>query len=417
MLTEQNLKLLTENKTILLDGWQNLTNKQYEDASKGIGRIDRNGDYHAKKEVTSKFLKKQKASDRIKAEKELAFKAFKNIEAEVIKSANSVYAGKNNIAKIEADPDADKSYSSKVETNYSGKGFRVDPMYLYVLITDINGGKAHIRVDSRPSSSKDVYVKKEDGCSISDEYLNKIGSSIANFMHSKIRKRHENSRRYEDEIREKIARHHANSPYPNGYTSGAEHELRRRGYLGEDVLDEELLEEGKMKAAVISLAMAITSSLIGAGIINGNKERVYNNELAKQLTMQASGSDIARGRADFMFDGNRIQYDAGSNVLKINGKKMKESKAVKNTSLNGDSVNTMRGAINTTRRAGDLKNLQKHLFGIAGVSYDSNSDTFVVRLNNDKRDIGNVSNAKNMAVKLGYKIVKAKGASFVIQKK
>ena len=182
-------------------------------------------------------------------------------------------------------------------------------------------------------------------------------------------------------------------------------------------INEELLEEGRMKAAVVSLAMAITSSLIGAGIINGNKERAYNNELTKQLTMQASGSDIARGKADFMFDGNRIQYDTNSNTLKINGQKMKEKKAVKNTSLNGSSVDAMRNTINSTRFAGALKNLQKQLFGVADVKYDSNSDTFIVTMSKDKRDIGNVSNAKNTVVKLGYKVIKSKGASFVIQKK
>lgn len=237
MITEKNLRLLTE-------GWQDLTNKQYDDASKGIGRIDRNGDYYPKKEVTAKILKKQKASNRTKSESDLAIRAFKNVEASVIKSANSVYAGKNNVAKIEADPDANKSYSSRAETNYSGRGFRVDPMYLYVLVTDTNGNKAHIRVDSRPSLSKDVHVEKEDGCSISDEYLNKIGNSIVNFIHSKIRSRYENSKRYGNDIREKIARHHRNSSYPNGYAKGAEHELRRREYLGEDVLEESVIAEG-----------------------------------------------------------------------------------------------------------------------------------------------------------------------------
>lgn len=237
--------MITENYLrVLLEGWNDLTNKQYDDASKGIGRIDRNGDYHAKREVTAKVLKKQKASDRIKAESDLALSAFKNVEAAVIKSANSVYAGKNNVAKIEADPDAKKSYSSQVETNYSGKGFRVDPMYLYVLVTDTNGNKAHIRVDSRPSLSKDVHVEKEDGCSISDEYLNKIGNSIVNFMHNKIKSRYKNSKRYGNDIREKIERHHRNSSYPNGYAKGAEHELRRREYLGEDVLEELVIAEG-----------------------------------------------------------------------------------------------------------------------------------------------------------------------------
>lgn len=241
--------MITENSLrVLLEGWQELTNKQYDDASKGIGRIDRNGDYHAKREVTAKVLKKQKASDRIKTESDLAINAFKNVEASVIKSANSVYAGKNNVAKIEADPDAKKSYSSRVETNYSGRGFRVDPMYLYVLVTDTNGNKAHIKVDSRPSLSKDVHVEKEDGCSISDEYLNKIGNSIVNFMHSKIRSRYENSRRYGNDIREKIARHHRNSSYPNGYAKGAEHELRRREYLGEDVLEASVITEGSHHA-------------------------------------------------------------------------------------------------------------------------------------------------------------------------
>lgn len=237
--------MITENYLrVLLEGWQDLTNKQYDDASKGIGRIDRNGDYHAKREVTAKILKKQKASDRIKAEADLAINAFKNVEAAVIKSANSVYAGKNNVAKIEADPDAKKLYSSSAEANYSGRGFRVDPMYLYVLVTDTNGNKAHVRVDSRPSLSKDVHVEKEDGCSISDEYLNKIGNSIVNFMHNKIKTRYENSKRYGDDIREKIARHHRNSSYPNGYAKGAEHELRRREYLGEDVLEESVITEG-----------------------------------------------------------------------------------------------------------------------------------------------------------------------------
>lgn len=241
--------MITENYLrVLLEGWKDLTNKQYDDASKGIGRIDRNGDYHAKREVTAKVLKKQKASDRIKAESDLAIGAFKNVEASVIKSANSVYAGKNNVAKIEADPDAKKSYSSRAETNYSGRGFRVDPMYLYVLVTDTNGNKAHIRVDSRPSLSKDVHVEKEDGCSISDEYLNKIGNSIAKFMHIKIRSRYENSKRYGNDIREKIARHHRNSSYPNGYAKGAEHELRRREYLGEDVLEESVITEGSHHA-------------------------------------------------------------------------------------------------------------------------------------------------------------------------
>ena len=43
--------MITENSLrVLLEGWQDLTNKQYDDASKGIGRIDRNGDYHAKRE-------------------------------------------------------------------------------------------------------------------------------------------------------------------------------------------------------------------------------------------------------------------------------------------------------------------------------------------------------------------------------
>lgn len=237
MITETNLRLLTE-------GWQDLTNKQYDDASKGIGRIDRNGDYYPKKEVTAKILKKQKASNRTKSEADLALGAFKNVEATVIKSANSVYAGKNNVAKIEADPDANKSYSSKTKTAYAGKGFSVDPMYLYVLVIDTNGNKAHIRVDSRPSPNKQVYVEKEDNCSISDEYLNKIGNSIVNFMHRKIRTRYENSKRYEDEIREKIAKHHRNSSYPEGYTKGADYELRRRKYLGEDVRKEVMLTEG-----------------------------------------------------------------------------------------------------------------------------------------------------------------------------
>ena len=254
--------MITENYLrVLLEGWQDLTNKQYDDASKGIGRIDRNGDYHAKREVTAKVLKKQKASDRIKAESDLAISAFKNVEAAVIKSANSVYAGKNNVAKIEADPDAKKSYSSKVETNYSGKGFRVDPMYLYVLVTDTNGNKAHVRVDSRPSLSKDVHVEKEDGCSISDEYLNKIGNSIVNFMHNKIKSRYENSKRYGNDIREKIERHHRNSSYPNGYAKGAEHELRRREYLGEDVLEETVITEKSLKIL-----------LENNGIANANKK-------------------------------------------------------------------------------------------------------------------------------------------------
>ena len=330
--------MITENSLrVLLEGWQDLTNKQYDDASKGIGRIDRNGDYHAKREVTAKVLKKQKASDRIKAEADLAINAFKNVEASVIKSANSVYAGKNNVAKIEADPDAKKSYSSRVETNYSGRGFRVDPMYLYVLVTDTNGNKAHIKVDSRPSLSKDVHVEKEDGCSISDEYLNKIGNSIVNFMHSKIRSRYENSKRYENDIREKIARHHRNSSYPNGYAKGAEHELRRREYLGEDVLEEgnvivskrfvnnEYLNKFDIKTDQMSGVMTVTTKTGKQYKITGHQDKI-----GTVYKMNGKEYDSVNDALSVITEGSHhAKYSPAINYKYVNNYLIKARKAIK----------------------------------------------------------------------------------------
>lgn len=181
-----------------------------------------------------------------------------------------------------------------------------------------------------------------------------------------------------------------------------------------DVLEEDLLEEGRMKAAIISLAMGITSALVGAGVWNGQKQRSYNNELIRQLELQASSSDIARGKADFMFDGNRIQYDANSNALKINGKKMKESKAVKHTTLNGGSVDAMKRQINTQRNSKNLIALQNAAGSDAVVTYDANADIYTVKMKSG--DIASVSNTKNSLVKLGYKIIKQGGKTFQLQK-
>lgn len=190
-------------------------------------------------------------------------------------------------------------------------------------------------------------------------------------------------------------------------------QLISEGFKAEN-LNEDLLEEGKMKAAIISLAMGITSALVGAGIWNGQKQKTYNNELVRQLSLQASSSDIARGKADFMFDGNRIQYDTNSNVLKINGKKMKENKAVKKTTLNGGSVEAIRGQINNQKNAKNLENLRNTAGENAVVNYDANADVYNVKVN--KSDIATISEIKNNLVKLGYKIIKQSGRNFQLQK-
>lgn len=190
-------------------------------------------------------------------------------------------------------------------------------------------------------------------------------------------------------------------------------QLISEGFKAEN-LNEDLLEEGKMKAAIISLAMGVTSALVGAGIWNGQKQKTYNNELVRQLSLQASSSDIARGKADFMFDGNRIQYDTNSNVLKINGKKMKENKAVKKTTLNGGSVEAIRGQINNQKNAKNLENLRNTAGENAVVNYDANADVYNVKVN--KSDIATISEIKNNLVKLGYKIIKQSGRSFQLQK-
>ena len=187
--------------------------------------------------------------------------------------------------------------------------------------------------------------------------------------------------------------------------------------IEENYINEDLLEESRMKAAIISMAMAVTSALVGAGVINGNKQRNYNTAMTNELTKQASADDIAKGKADFMFDGYRIQYDTNSNTLKINGKKMKEKKAVKQTSLNGSSLDAMRDKINTQKASPILKELQFECTKLgATVSYDSKSDTYTIIMNKDRRDVGSVSNAKNTLVKKGFKIKKQGGNSFKIQK-
>lgn len=192
----------------------------------------------------------------------------------------------------------------------------------------------------------------------------------------------------------------------------------KNGILSEEDMSEALLTEGKMKAAAISMAMAITSALVGAGIINSNKKNTYNKVLTNQLTMQASTSDLEKGKADFMFDGNRISYDTNSNTLKINGKKMREGKAVKQTSLNNRSIDAMKTTINNSRYADVLKSLQFECTKLgATASYDANANVFTITMIKGRRDINSVSNAKNKLVQMGFRILKNGNNQFQIVKK
>ena len=200
-----------------------------KDLQNGTGRIDKNGDYF-KKEVTQKSLKKRKASERHSGIKnDMVSMHFARVVEPVISAVNRLYAGKDNVAKVELVHD--EKWDAKPDT--VGSGEWIDPQYVSFAVIDTNGKRWESKVDARTSLGG--YRPHGDfnssGTSISPETLRKIEEGIFKLVHAKREAFYKNSRKINDQIEQKREKKERYGYYTN---NGGKKERIRRNVLGEE---------------------------------------------------------------------------------------------------------------------------------------------------------------------------------------
>jgi hypothetical protein len=190
--------------------------RHQKELENGTGRIDRNGDYF-KKEVTKKDLKRRKRNERSSdLMNDMVSMHFARVVNPVISAVNRLYAGKDNVAKIELEHD--KTWDAKPDSIGSGKW--IDPLYVSFAVIDTNGKRWESKVDARTSLGG--YSPRGDfksDTNISPETLHKIEEGIYKLVHAKLRAFHANSRK-------------------NGSSHGGEGENIRRHTIGEEAIAE-----------------------------------------------------------------------------------------------------------------------------------------------------------------------------------
>lgn len=195
-------------------------------------------------------------------------------------------------------------------------------------------------------------------------------------------------------------------------------QLLAEGFKHEQI-NEDIIEEARIRPAAIAIAVSIVGSLIAGGIIRDNKKNAYNQALTDAIMQQSSQRDIASGKTQFMFDGHNFNYDANSNTLKMDGHKIKSKKIASKTPFNNKSERAMNTAINNARYSPEVASLQNKFAKETGydcsISYNSGSNTVDINVGSNS-GATEMSNIRNWFSKNGYKEVKTKGKTISFQK-